>query len=192
MIRAIANDVFVVPGLVSADECQAWIAHGEALGFVEASVLTRDGRQMRTDIRNNDRVAWNAPELAAKLWPRCRPYLPDPFEGGVPVGLDPSFRFYRYDVGQQFKRHRDGVVHRTPSEFSRFTVLLYLNDDFTGGETVFHDDAIVGGQRREYVVVPRRGDALFFRHDWWHEGKPLFAGRKYVLRTDAFYRFPVS
>jgi hypothetical protein len=39
-------------------------------------------------------------------------------------------------------------------------------------------------------VSPVAGTGLFFLHDWWHEGRLLESGRKYVLRTDVFYRFP--
>ncbi|HEX4608064.1 MAG TPA: 2OG-Fe(II) oxygenase, partial [Urbifossiella sp.] len=146
---------------------------------------------MRPGIRDNDRAEFTDPELAADLWGRCRAFVPGELEGGTAVGLDDNFRFYRYDVGQRFKRHRDGVVERSPAVRSRLTCLFYLNDGFAGGETVFYATEMVEGVRREeVVVVPRAGDALLFLHEWWHEGRELTAGRKYVLRSDVFYRFP--
>jgi hypothetical protein len=148
---------------------------------------------MRPGIRDNDRAEFSDPDLAAKLWEQCRLCVPEELEGGSPVGLDDNFRFYRYDVGQRFKRHKDGVVERSSTDRSRLTCLIYLNEEFTGGETVFYSTLMIDGVRSEdVVVVPRAGDALFFLHEWWHEGRELTAGRKYVLRSDVFYRFPAK
>ncbi len=187
----LAENLFTVSDLLSAEECLHLIACGEAIGYEQAAVRTAAGPQMRPNIRDNDRAEFTNPELADKLWEKCRPYVPPKLEGGEAVGLDENFRFYRYDVGQRFKRHKDGVVERSPVERSRLTCLFYLNNDFTGGETVFYSSVMTNGVRsEEVVVVPRACDALFFLHEWWHEGRELIAGRKYVLRSDVFYRFP--
>jgi predicted 2-oxoglutarate/Fe(II)-dependent dioxygenase YbiX len=186
-----ADKLFTVHSLLTPDECLALIDRGESLGFQRAAVLTRVGHQMRPDIRDNDRVQFTDPELSADLWLRCRLHVPHELEGATPVGLDENFRFYRYDVGQRFNRHKDGVVERTPTVRSRLTCLFYLNDGFEGGETVFYSNVSIDGVRaEEAIVVPRAGDVLFFLHEWWHEGRALTAGRKYVLRSDVFYRFP--
>ncbi len=191
MKSVLADHLFTVAGLLTPGECRALIDRGEAFGFERAAVRTTSGPQMRPGIRDNDRAEFTDPGLAAELWRRCRPFVPHEFEGATAVGLDEYFRFYRYDVGQRFNRHKDGVVARSPTDRSRLTCLFYLNGGFTGGETVFYSDAVVDGVRREdAVVVPRAGDALFFRHEWWHEGRALEAGRKYVLRSDVFYRSP--
>ncbi len=116
---------------------------------------------------------------------------PESLEGGVPFAFDSSFRFYRYDPGQRFKRHKDGVVKRSETERSRLTCLFYLNDDFVGGETVFYSHTSADGIRPEVAtIIPQTGMALFFLHEWWHEGRCLSTGRKYVLRSDVFFRFP--
>jgi predicted 2-oxoglutarate/Fe(II)-dependent dioxygenase YbiX len=189
----LADNLFTVAGLLSADECRSLVERGEVIGFDKAAVRTAFGPKMRSDIRDNDRAAFTDPELAASLWERCRPFVPLELEGGEAIGLDDAFRFYRYDPGQQFKRHKDGVVERTPSVRSRLTCLFYLNDGFTGGETVFYSAESIEGVRPEVVrVVPQMGSALFFLHEWWHEGRILEEGRKYVLRSDVFYRFPTE
>jgi hypothetical protein len=191
MKTELANNLFLVAGVLTGEECTALIERGEALGFVQATVQTRTGRQMRTDIRNNDRAAFSDPLLADHLWQRVRDFLPRSLEGGEPIHLDENFRYYRYDTEQRFNRHRDGVVERSLTVRSRLSFLLYLNDGFTGGETVFFEPGLRGGVPIEVTrVSPVAGTGLFFLHEWWHEGRLLEAGRKYVLRTDVFYRFP--
>lgn len=187
----LADNLFTVVGLLTPDECHTLIERGETVGFQPAAVRTVSGPQMRPGIRDNDRAAFTDPALAAVLWQRCLPFVPPELEGGTVVGLDDNFRFYRYDVGQRFKRHKDGVVERSLAVRSRLTCLFYLNGGFAGGETVFYATEMVQGVRgKDVVVEPRAGDALFFLHEWWHEGRVLEAGRKYVLRSDVFYRFP--
>lgn len=191
MKKVLAENVFTVAGLLTAEECHDLIVRGEDIGFRQASVRTASGPQMLPGIRDNDRAEFTDPDLAATLWERYRSFVPVELEGGIAVGLDDNFRFYRYDVGQRFKRHKDGAVKRSQTERSRLTCLFYLNGDFTGGETVFYSETMVDGVRSEdAVVVPQVGDALFFLHEWWHEGRELVTGRKYVLRSDVFYRFP--
>lgn len=43
-------------------------------------------------------------------------------------------------------------------------------------------------ERRGVEVAPTAGTALLFRHRVLHEGAPVAAGVKYVLRTDVMYR----
>lgn len=87
-------------------------------------------------------------------------------------------RYYRYPPGQKFALHRDGFLPRDNGEQSKLTCILYLNDDFTGGETAV----------KNVMIEPRQGMALIFRHEFPHEGRPVLTGTKYVLRTDVMYR----
>ena len=57
--------------------------------------------------------------------------------------------------------------------------MVYLNDDFAGGETEFVD------LRR--TIVPRTGSALLFQHMLLHAGETVTSGVKYVLRSDVLY-----
>ncbi|STD12559.1 Uncharacterised protein [Chryseobacterium carnipullorum] len=56
--------------------------------------------------------------------------------------------------------------------------MVYLNDDFEGGETEFEN---------LFTVAPKKGSAMVFYHPLRHEGKILISGKKYVLRTDVIY-----
>lgn len=183
----IGEGVFTVSEFLLAAECDELIALSESLGYEDAPVSTSLGAVMRKDIRNNDRIVLDDAERAANLWQRARDYVPLRYRGRDAVGFNERFRFYRYDVGQLFNWHRDGCFKRPSGERSLITVLLYLNDNFTGGETSFDEPEIQAGIMK---IVPRTGLALFFDHPLLHKGEPVENGRKYVLRTDIMYTAP--
>lgn len=189
MVHAIAENLFTVSEVVSPTECADFIARGERMGFESATVSTTGGPKMMPGVRNNDRAIFDDPELAASLWERVRRYIPPRLGNSAPAGLNERFRYYRYDPAQRFNAHRDGHVERSPTERSRITFMIYLNAGFEGGQTVFYSEERVNGLRRVVASVePVAGMALFFAHEWWHEGARVISGRKYVLRTDVMYR----
>ena len=188
-VTQIDPDILTVSGLFSAAECERWIAQGEGLGFEAASVSLAEGAKMMPAVRNNDRAAIEDPALAAALWERVWGFVPPQLDGCLARGLSERFRFYRYDPGQRFKRHRDGAVGGPSGQRSKLTFLIYLNDGYEGGETVFtdyrfEDDVAV---RRDIRIEGKTGMGLFFRHERMHEASPIVSGRKYVLRTDVLY-----
>ena len=170
--------VFVIHEFLSPPECAEYILLGESIGFTDAPITTMTGFEMRKDIRNNTRVILDDPQLAERLWERAAPWFP-PFRERQPIGLNERFRFYRYEPGQRFAPHFDGAYERSNGEFSQFSFLIYLNDDFAGGHTIFH--------RPPLDVNPKSGSVLAFYHPQLHEGAVLEQGVKYVLRTDVMY-----
>ena len=179
------DGIVTIPEFFTRDQCAAGITHGESIGFDTATVRLPTGAKMLKKVRNNDRVIDDDDALAAALWPAAELFL-DAFDLETePVTLNERFRFYRYAAGQQFKRHRDGEEH-IRDLISRITVLVYLNDDYEGGQTSFIFPRAVNGQRVEDVttIQPQTGTALLFRHALLHEGTEVTRGNKYVLRTD--------
>ncbi len=174
-------DVFVVWDFLTEDECLTLIRDAEDLGFTDAPITTRRGPVHMPGIRNNNRVMEDREDLADWLWEKMQVLDLPWHEGYEPVRLNERLRFYRYEPGQYFRPHIDGF-YRTPggNEQSFYTVMIYLNEDFTGGETVMHE--------HDLDIVPETGMALFFLHAQRHEGATVTHGRKYVLRTDLMYR----
>lgn len=99
-------------------------------------------------------------------------------EGSIAIGLNEQFRFYKYSTSQRFKRHIDGRFKRNEIEESRITFMIYLNEDFEGGETKFD----------ELTIAPKTGTALCFIHEQKHESLPIKQGTKYVLRSEVLYQ----
>lgn len=172
--------VWTVPGVVDAAGCARLIALIEARGPQAAPITTGAGFVMRPEIRNNTRVVFDDPALAADLFARVRHTLPPALCGMRVVGANERFRGYRYQPGQRFAAHYDGSFARDPHERSLLTLLLYLNDGFGGGATGFLDF--------ERAVVPRTGTVVLFQHPLLHEGGTVHAGVKYALRSDVMYR----
>ncbi|GAA5509353.1 2OG-Fe(II) oxygenase [Novipirellula caenicola] len=159
-------DIFTVAGVFSVAECSALIDRAESIGFDAASVRTHSGPKMMTNIRNNDRVNLDDPELAAMMWARISHVLPSLHDQHA-VGVDSHLRFYRYEPGQEFKRHKDGSVTNDDGHVSKLSYLIYLNGDFDGGSTTFRDYDGRGDSRRkiEHVITLVTGSALLFRHE---------------------------
>jgi hypothetical protein len=173
----ISDEVFTVSGFLSLAECDSYVAFSESCGFGEAPINTSFGPAMIKDVRNNSRVLVDIPSLAQFVWERAKLYAPATLAGQRAVGVNERFRFYRYDPGQTFRWHRDGYFERDNRERSRLTLMIYLNDDFEGGQTRFEHT----------VIQPRKGMALCFAHRLLHEGAEVKRGRKYVMRTDVMY-----
>jgi predicted 2-oxoglutarate/Fe(II)-dependent dioxygenase YbiX len=180
--------VFVIHGFLSADECAEQVRRAEAIGFDEAPITTLGGFEVVKEVRNNTRVMIDDPAYAAALWDRALAAFATPIRSqGLrweAVGLNERFRYYRYDVGQRFAPHFDGAFSPRDGETSRLTFMIYLNDDFDGGETRFFE----AFGRLRLAVRPEVGKALVFVHAQLHEGAAIVRGRKYVLRTDVMFR----
>jgi len=169
--------IFTVKGFLTAEECASFIERSEGRGYVEAGIRVEGEEQFLKDVRNNDRVIWDDPQLAHPLFERARSVLPPEIDGWRLAGLNERFRFYRYSEKQQFDWHLDGAVSLGEGRESFLTFMIYLNDDFEGGRTEFGWEA----------VAPVQGMALVFPHRRRHKGAAVVSGRKYVLRTDVLY-----
>lgn len=182
----LTDEVFGVADFLSPAECAKYIELSESFGYEEALVTSPSGQVLRSDVRNNQRVVFDDPELAEELWHRIEDFVPAAMEAYRAVGVNERFRFYRYEPGQQFNWHQDGPFERDNGEQSFWTFMIYLNEGFEGGETSFND-SYSDEPFDDFQVVPQAGMALFFVHAIPHKGEPIFRGRKYVLRMDVMY-----
>lgn len=179
-IESFGLGIFYIHEFLTPEECARHIADSEAIGYSAAGITTREGEMLASDFRNNDRIIHDNADLAARLYQRALPHLPPLQRDWQVGGFNERFRFYRYRGAQFFKAHKDGSYERSDAEVSFLTILIYLNDDFTGGHTDFAWESI----------KPRAGSALVFPHRQMHQGSAVESGTKYVLRTDIMYRAP--
>jgi hypothetical protein len=108
----------------------------------------------------------------------------------APAANFETLTLMHYAPGQQFTPHHDflnadlpGMADNLRAQGQRvLTVLVYLNDDYEGGETEFPN--------ARFVHKPRRGDALIFANvdqggapdpNSLHAGRPPKRGEKWIL-----------
>lgn len=180
--------ICTIDDFFSQEECQKLIVETEQIQYEDAPV-TLDGNkgifQMMPDVRNNTRVILDDEVLASNLFERLKHLLPQTFKQIWQLNkLNSRFRFYRYEAGQTFKPHFDGKYVESNLCESKLTLLIYLSERFTGGETTFFDGT---EDKLRLKIVPKLGQVLIFDHHQLHSGDPVMSGVKYVLRTDVMY-----
>ena len=130
--------------------------------------------------RDQDRLIVDDEQLAADLFRRLRPHLPERVGPLRLVGLNSRLRMYRYAPGQRFAPHMDHWYRPDDRRITLHSVLTYFNDDFSGGQTRFIEPI-------ERTIIPRRGAALVFQHKLRHEGCGVHSGRKDAMRSELIY-----
>jgi prolyl 4-hydroxylase len=177
------------------------------------------GRTHREDARNNHYTVITDSSLADQLFKRVAPHLPQTLDwmsdnaylskgnGGREwsiAGCVDRLRFYKYERDEEYPEHMDGSYSRTITtvngskssrkQHSFLTLLIYLNDDFQGGQTKFYPDKEhcrflrdIEDKQPIHQIQPRRGMALINVHQILHDGAKIQSGVKYVLRTDILY-----
>jgi prolyl 4-hydroxylase len=110
-------------------------------------------------------------------------------ESGLPAENQENIHIVKYGIGGEYKPHHDyfhsneeyyqGVIGNAGNRV--FSFLIYLNHDFTGGETDF--------PTKKILVTPRQGRMLIWRNmnedgttdvESFHAGLPVKTREKYI------------
>jgi hypothetical protein len=93
----------------------------------------------------------------------------------------------KYLPNQSFSLHTDtGLFYdRIKKEKSKYTLLIYLNDDYENGETEFYDNNF----NKQVVIKPKKGKALLFDIDLWHSGNQVLKKEKYWIGCEIIGKF---
>jgi hypothetical protein len=183
-LDAAQRKVETLPGLLSDEECD-YLLGLAAPRFAPSAVIAAEGVRTHAGRTSHSAKLYLPGEARLDaLYDRLARRL------DVPVRYFEYFQCVRYEAGQFYGEHFDTLDEATPpgmAEVARrgqraVTVLVYLNDDFEGGETHF--------PRLDRKVTPQRGTGLAFylldRHgkpdpDARHAGLPVCSGTKYAL-----------
>lgn len=171
-----------VDGVLSPEECRAYIARYAARTAELGTVIGRHGEVVDLEVRNNTRVMWDDDDEAASLFARLAAHIPPVLRGHAVAGANPRLRLYRYGPGERHGAHWDTEVELPDGRRSLLTLVIYLNDDFEGGRTDFPELGV--------EIEPRAGRALLFQQRVVHIATEVTRGAKYVLRSDVLFRAP--
>lgn len=168
--------VSCAPGLLSPEECNYLIGSAQDIMSPALVVDPRTGREIVNPVRTSETgvispVREDLVIRAINL--RIAKITQTHVDSGEALTL------LRYKTGQEFKLHYD-ILHQPKNQREK-TVIIYLNDDFSGGETFFPDYRL--------TVTPKQGNALIFSNVMpdnsqnklsRHAGLPVTKGSKWV------------
>lgn len=164
MIQLKEQGVYTITDFLSPAECTTY----RELVFHPPTTATNF---TNTGIFTNKK--WEDPALATTFYEKLTQYVePSP----LAIRANTLIMTGNYTPGQEFSLHTDtGLFYdRAAKEKSRWTLLIYLNDDFEGGHTLFyHDD-----WKQTHDIRPVPGTALLFDIDLWHKGDIIKSGTK--------------
>jgi hypothetical protein len=169
MEELVKGTVYLHNKVVSEHACR------EYMKYIDEQERTTTERQSGTRYRG--RISDE--NLRSKLWDILHKSAPK-LAGKSPVSCTPLTTLLKYAVnGQGTGKHFD---HREAAN-EQFAVLMYLNDDYGGGETEFYDRK---GRNVLASVKAKAGDVVYFHMDMRHKGNPT-RGEKYAIYTRLLY-----
>ena len=136
----------------------------------------RTGQQVPNPVRTSDAVGYPLVSESPAIHALCR-RLAEASNTHVKQGE--PLQVLRYRPGQEYRPHFDAIANDDNQRVMTF--LVYLNDDYEGGETEFLSTGL--------KVRGRKGDGLLFRNaelsgapdpNSQHAGLPVTAGEKYL------------
>jgi prolyl 4-hydroxylase len=164
------------PALFSPDECDFLAAEAEPWLTPSVVIDPRTGRHHQNPVRTSDGMSF-ALVLEGPAVHALNRRIAAATETDVAQGE--SLQVLRYRPGQEYKPHFDAL----PGEANQriLTMLVYLNEGYEGGETLFLKTGL--------SFKGRKGDALLFRNTLadgraddfaQHAGRPVAAGEKLI------------
>lgn len=173
-----------IPGVFTIDNLYKTEQIGKWKTYIENSHNLRKFNNNQ-DFKNGKVVA---PEMSTFIWNQIRDYLPPNYTdiNGRTwkfIGVSKYIMFASILPGQSFPIHTDtgAEFNIQTGEESKFTLLIYLNDDFNGGRTVFYDSLSF---EKTVEIVPVCGRTLLFDIDFFHSGEQVLTGEKKWIGTE--------
>lgn len=174
------NNVLLIPGFFTPDECKEELLYASKAGFLMQRYGPHDRRRAFIDDQARAEQLYKKLQIPAleTFFDGLKPDPPEDVKQWKPFGLNYRLRYYKYEIGQLFSKHFD-ILFRVDDDTRTFlTFIAYLNDDFEGGQTIFDEE----------IIVPKMGDAILFPHELKHEGATVTKGCKIILRSDVIYK----
>jgi hypothetical protein len=183
------NQIYTIDGIFSDEEICEFIQH------IRLSEEIKHAKPFQTvcNFFNGKEVN---PRLSEKMFNKLTPYIPQTYLDSVEKKWtlvnkpDTHIMYAKVLAGQQFAIHTDtGCVYDNElSLYSKFTYLIYLTDNFDGGETVFYDSET---WKITCKIVPKIGRILVFDISLFHSGSGIFVKNekdaKYWIGSELIY-----
>jgi len=188
LTEIIPGRAWVLPNVLTPEECSDWILRGQKAGMNEA----------KQKLRSSKRTSYYVDaSMSAAVKPKLTQELISNVEKSDPgtefKGVHTNWRIAEYQKGCTFPAHYDqdsfnilppneeGVRER---ETSSHTILLYLSKDFEGGATRFFPTGDFKNVEDTIDVrLPQGGMLIFEQIGLLHNGMEVKDGVKYIAQS---------
>lgn len=183
------DHVLELHGVLTSDECNALIAFATSKGMKDSEVMDKNA-QAGAGVHYSNRkskqawIDYDEHPVAKKLSMLSRQLT------GYPESNQEMLQVAMYEEGGEFKAHYDACsdpdktycdrMNRNAGQ-RRTTLLVYLNEEFDGGETTFVN--------KNTSIKPKSGNAVMFWDTYEdeslieatkHRGMPVHNGNKWI------------
>lgn len=191
------RNLFGVENILTADECK-WLTN---YATNDDNFWQEIKREYPKEHRQGRRALVMNQTIADCIWQRLKPHFLSqdvakikPVGFGTmgdwrPVAVNPMLRFVESPEGGHFSAHQDAGYCASNDLRSIFSIVIYLNQDFSGGSTSFYNDGQDAKDQKAIVdIKPEQGMAVVFNHSIHHAGNVVTKGTKVVLRADVMFQ----
>lgn len=126
-------------------------------------------------------------DYSKKIYSKLKKWLPIEYCDNCHIswsyeGTTKVVMFANIQPNQQFGIHTDtGYEYdKVKNLYSKYTLFIYLNDDYEGGTTTFYTDDFI----ERFKVQPKKGRLLCFDIDLFHSGDKVYNGNKMWIGTE--------
>ena len=180
--RAVADykqSIKEIPHFLTTEECEELI-HTAQPHFDLSKINDHKGQAIISEIRTSRSA------FIPKETPIQQKVIQKAWRELAPLGIKSieSIQCLEYQENQEFKAHFDTQHFSEEDSIRNYTLIIYLNQDFEGGETYF--------PTFNHKIVPERGKAVLFpllnNHGKvdrlsLHAGLPVSRGRKFMCNV---------
>jgi 2OG-Fe(II) oxygenase superfamily len=167
-VDSIADGIWITGELLKPDECGQLLNLSHENGYRDAL--------MKLQGRHNSESFLCLPDIARRIEFRLNSEIRRENVVGLYASeLSSTLRFYLYGKGDHVTPHCDGSEHVKDGRWSVFTLVIYLNDGFTGGATGFPEVGV--------ELCAPAGQGVLFDQSLLHEGKQVLTGEKCIVVT---------
>jgi prolyl 4-hydroxylase len=207
-VVSVTPRVLAMDDFLTIDECQALMALAASQGLkgstLYAGGMAQQQRDLSTRSSTNTWLSRETSNVTDRIYRRAAqilhmkesllqqpPFYREDEEDYTQHSIAESLQVVRYAPGEEYAAHHDFVYpslrHRyQPTRYA--TLLLYLNDDFTGGQTNF-PRAVNPSQHEGISITPKAGKAVLFYNVLpdgnvddlsQHQSLPVIEGEKWL------------
>lgn len=150
--------------ILTSEECQSIIDMNN--GFSPSKVIYNDAKGKTSNYRTSyDCWIRTSDTIRDLLLPKLSKYNI--------TSLPPHFNILKYEIGQEFKKHRDSGLNEQTTKRIK-TLIIQLSDNYKGGELVIWDDDKI-------ICDTTIGNMILFPSKLLHQAKPVLEGIRYSM-----------